>query len=156
MGTPANSQQLKANSQSLSKWNELKKTHGNSYIYQTTFTSFTGVGGTTEIKVENGTVRARIYQEFKINQNNGAKQVVFAYTETGEDLGLNRKGAPALTIDELYQSCANNYITVDPEKNAIIFQTSEEGLMTVCGFYPDGCMDDCFNGLRIDSFRWGK
>ena len=58
--TPLESVQGLTYDQSLIKWQELKEQNGNSYIYQTTFTSWTGIGHTTELKVENGAVTSRM------------------------------------------------------------------------------------------------
>ena len=50
--------------ESLSKWIELKRTNGNSYIYQTTFISWVGFGNTTELKIIENKVVARNYRAF--------------------------------------------------------------------------------------------
>jgi hypothetical protein len=61
----------KNNNESLSRWTELKNINGNSYIYQTTFVSWTGFGSITELKIEEGIVTSRVYQEFNTNETNG-------------------------------------------------------------------------------------
>ncbi|UOR05180.1 hypothetical protein MUN82_19860 [Hymenobacter aerilatus] len=141
--------------ESLSKWYELKKTNGNSYVYQTTFVSWTGFGSITEIKIEKGIVTSRAYQEFKINATNGQREIIDTYTETKANLGSHKKGAAPLTIDDLYNSCASEYLIVDKEKNTLYFDTDKiNGSMNLCGFVPKGCADDCFRGIRINSFKW--
>ncbi|MFC2138309.1 hypothetical protein ACFLTE_09050 [Bacteroidota bacterium] len=140
--------------ESLSKWNELKNNNGNSYIYQTTFTSWTGFGSTTELRVEEGNVTSRKYQGFEINQTNGQKEILETYHETSDNLGSNDKGANPLTIDELYETCASEYLIIDENNNTIYFETTENGLMTLCGYVPEGCMDDCLFSVSIDFFDW--
>lgn len=140
--------------ESLKQWTELKKQNGNSYIYQTTFVSWTGFGSTTELKIEDGIVTSRIYQEFETNATNGQHEIIDTFTETEDDLGSHEKGATPLTIDDLYNSCAGEYLIVDEENNTLIFEAELNGLMTLCGFVPIGCMDDCFRGVRINSFEW--
>lgn len=140
--------------ESFAKWTELKNKNGNSYIYQTTFFSWTGFGSTTELKIEEGVVISRDYQEFITNETTGQREIIDTYTETETNLGSHEKGANLLSIDDLYNSCASEYLIVDTEKNTLYFETELDGLMTLCGFVPDGCMDDCFRGVRIDSFKW--
>jgi len=140
--------------ESLNKWTELKKDNGNSYIYQTTFLSWTGFGRTTELKIIEGKVTSRIYQEFSTDEQTGERVITDSYTENENDLGNHEKGAIPLTIDELYSSCAGDYLIVDEEKNTLYFETEINGLVALCGFVPDGCVDDCFQGISIDSFDW--
>jgi len=141
--------------ESFSKWNELKKINGNSYIYQTTFVSWAGFGNITELKVEEGIVTSRVYQEFKTNETNGQREISDTYAETKTNLGSHEKGATPLTIDDLYNSCAREYLVVDEKNNTLYFETDKiNGLVTLCGFVPKGCMDDCFRGIKINSFDW--
>ncbi len=141
--------------ESLAQWNEIKRVKGNSYVYQTTMVSWTGFGSTTELKVEEGRVTARVYQEFKTNQTNGQREITDTYAETKADLGSHPKGASPLTIDDLYRSCAGEYLIVNKETNTLYFETEKmNGVLTLCGFVPVGCMDDCFRGISISSFEW--
>jgi hypothetical protein len=141
--------------QSISKWTSLKETHGNSYLYQTTFMSWSGYGSVTELRVEDGVITSRAYQEFQLGEK-GTKVITDSYNESATSLGTHTKGASLLTIDELYDTCAKKYLVVNDSNNTIYFQTSEAGLVSVCGFVPDECTDDCFNGFRISSFDWLK
>jgi len=141
--------------ESFSKWQELKKTNGNSYIYQTTFVSWAGFGNITELKIEEGIVTSRVYQEFKTNETNGQREIIATYAETKTNLGSHEKGASPLTIDDLYNSCVSEYLVVDKENNTLYFETDKiNGLVTLCGFVPKDCADDCFRGIKINSFKW--
>jgi hypothetical protein len=140
--------------ESLAIWNELKKNNGNSYQYITSMGSWTGYGSETTLKVENGVVTSRVYTAFKIDGSNGQKEILDTYTETIAELGSHNKGAAPLTIDDLYNSCAGEYLKVDRENNTLYFEAELDGVMTLCGFVPNGCMDDCFRGVRINSFTW--
>lgn len=140
--------------ESLALWNDLKKKHGNSYVYHTTFTSWTGFGSTTEIIVGNGIVTQRSYEAFRYDPSNAHKEIIDSYHESKTDLGIHEKGAKPLTIDELYETCARDYLVANVSNNTLNFQTTETGLMTLCGYVPDGCMDDCFRGIRITGFEW--
>jgi len=140
--------------ESLTQWNKLKNINGNSYIYQTTFVSWTGFSSITELKIEEGIVTSRVYKEFNTNETNGQQEIIDTYTETKTNIGSHEKGANPLTIDDLYNSCASEYLIVDNGKNTLYFETYLDGLMTLCGFIPDGCMDDCYKGVSINSFKW--
>lgn len=140
--------------ESIDAWNALKTNNGNSYSYQTTFISFTGFGSITELTVTNNVVTSRIYQEFSTDQMTGERDIIDSFTETGSQLGSNQKGATPLTIDQLYTTCAADYLVVDENENTIYFQTATNGLMTLCGFFPNNCADDCFEGITISAFDW--
>ncbi len=139
---------------SLAKWNELKNKNGNSYVYQTTFVSWSGFGHITKLEIADGVVSSRTYQEFKTDGTNGQREVTDSYSETSVELGSHEKGANTLTIDELYNSCAREYLVVDEGNNTLYFESGADGLMTLCGFVPKGCGDDCFSGISINSFEW--
>lgn len=152
--TTLESQEGISYTESIDAWNTLKTNNGNSYSYQTYFISFTGFGSTTELKVINNVVTTRIYQEFSTDQMTGERDIIDSFTETGSQLGTNPKGATPLTIDQLYSTCAADYLVVDENENTIYFQTATNGLMTLCGFFPNNCADDCFEGITISAFDW--
>lgn len=140
--------------ESLARWNELKNENGNSYVYEIMFISWTGLSSITELKIEKGSVISRAYKEIEANEANGEQKTTEIYSETRTNLGSHEKGASPLTIDDLYNSCAREYLTADTDNNTLYFETDPSGLMTLCGFVPNGCMDDCFVGVEINSFKW--
>lgn len=152
--TTLESQDGRSYTESIDAWNALKTNNGNSYSYQITFISFTGFGSITELTVTNNVVTSRIYQEFSTDQMTGERDIIDSFTETGSQLGSNQKGATPLTIDQLYTTCAADYLVVDENENTIYFQTATNGLMTLCGFFPNNCADDCFEGITISAFDW--
>jgi hypothetical protein len=143
-------------SESLEKWNKLKIINGNSYVYQTSFYSWIGEASITEITVIKGTVTSRVYEHFKTNESNGRGALIDTYSESIDNLGVHESGALPKTIDELYNTCSSDYLTVDPNTNTIYFETALNGVMTLCGFVPDRCQDDCFVGTNIKNFEWIK
>ncbi|MFT6802759.1 MAG: hypothetical protein ACJA2N_001950 [Salibacteraceae bacterium] len=142
--------------ESLHKWTELKIANGNSYRYQIRFLSWAGFGSTTKLKVIDGKVKARVYEEFRADEQTGQRVITDSYHENEDVLGSHEKGASPLTIDKLYSSCARDYLVVDKEKNTLYFETEINGLMRLCGFVENGCVDDCYQGISIDSFEWVK
>ena len=97
---------------------------------------------------------ARTYKGFSTDVQTGQRTITDSYTEVEGTLGSNENGASPMTIDELYNSCASDYLIVDKENNTLYFETETNGLMTLCGFVPNGCADDCFQGISINSFDW--
>ncbi|WP_111709557.1 hypothetical protein [Lutibacter citreus] len=139
---------------SLDVWEQLKNENGNSYTYETTFGSWTGFGSTTKLEIKNGIVISRTNHRYQINNSNGEKDPIDSYSETLENLGSHDYGANPLTIDEVYKICAEKYLIVNKKKNIIYFETLENGLISLCGFLPKNCIDDCFTGISIESFNW--
>lgn len=139
--------------ESYTQWTDLKKTNGDSYIYEVRFSSWAGFGHITKIKVEEGVVTSRAYEAYRTNESN-EREITETYTETGAELGTNETGAKPATIDELYNSCASEYLIVDAEQNTIYFDAKLDGLMNICGFVPKDCADDCFTGVKIHAFNW--
>ena len=140
--------------ESKSQWDELKKRHGNSYEYSLEEQSWIGVGSETTIKVEDGIVVSRYYKAYTISDN-GEKTIIDSYREESKkEIGSHEAGAPPLTIDDLYKSCLSGYLIADPDQNTVYFETTEEGVIALCGYVPVGCVDDCFRGFKISHFSW--
>ena len=141
---------------SFRTWRELKQRNGNSYTYQTSFGSWTGFGTTTRLTVIEGKVASRAYEEYQSqNDSSGTVRTILdSYTEDKNDLGTHQKGAPLHTIDDLYTSCVGEYLIVNSTENTVYFETLDNGILSLCGYVPKDCADDCFRGVRIDSFEW--
>lgn len=139
---------------SRKQWMRLKAEHKNSYQYSILELSFTNNGSETTITVKNGKVTARDYEAFLISEEDGSRTILSTYSEEKKDLGTHTEGAPPVTIDDLYDTCLAKYLTVDPETNTVYFDTNESGVISLCGFVPDLCQDDCFVGFDISGFSW--
>lgn len=141
--------------ESKTAWRNLKKEHGNSYVYTILEQSWTGHGSETTLVVDEGKVKERHYVEFIISDEDGSKSITDSYKETSKkEIGSHSSGAPPYTIDDLYRTCLSKYLTVDHDANEVFFETDEDGVMMLCGYVPNGCQDDCFRGIRISEFSW--
>lgn len=141
---------------SLNKWTELKKQNGNSYQYQVNQGSWSGHGNLTELTIKNGIVVQRTCKAYKTDGKTGVKKIKFSYSENEQEIGNNKWGALPRTIDQLYNSCIEKYLIVDTAKNTVHFETKNDGIISLCGFIPNNCIDDCYEGITITSFKWIK
>jgi hypothetical protein len=141
---------------SYKQWLKLKNLNGDSYEYQTTFGSWTGYGRQTAIQVRNGAVVSRSCFSYLLNQQTLTKDTVDYYFEQENEIGSHNCGAAPLTVDELYDTCAKEYLRVNEKENTVYFETKGDGLLNMCGFVPDGCMDDCYTGITVDTVKWIK
>ncbi|WMI64572.1 hypothetical protein RBH94_10920 [Aestuariibaculum sp. YM273] len=146
---------------SLDSWNNLKHSNENSYSYTVSSRSVFGSGTNTSITVLDGKVTSRVYEAYTLyNEVSGNylgfenRIVLEAYTESYETLGTHTSGAPALTIDELYNTCLSEYLSVDPDDNHVTFNYDSNNIIENCYYVPDGCMDDCAVGVSLSNFEW--
>jgi hypothetical protein len=143
--------------ESKAQWKDLKKKNGNSYEYTIREQSWTGVGSDTRILVTRGKVTARYFTAFQMSDEDGSIEYTGGYEEVDKkDIGTHEEGAPPINIDGLYQTCLSKYLVVDPDSNTVYFDTNEEGVISLCGYVPIGCVDDCFEGINMSHFAWRK
>ena len=130
---------------SRATWNE--KNTG-TYVYATSFESWVGFGSETIVFVTGDVVTGRNYSSYDAD-----RMPSDSYEESGDSVGSNNFGAPAKTIDELYDECADILKTKPPTQNYITFQLFGDNLLSKCEFFPKDCADDCSEGVRIDVLR---
>ena len=145
---------VKNYSESLKVWKELKKTRGASYIYKTKFISWAGYKNETKITIKNDVPVAREFQESFMSYLEDAPTPEF-YSENIENLGTNKKGSPAVTIDNLYKECEKK-LKASYKHSYVTFKMNGDGIIKSCGYTPLNCADDCFEGVSIDEFEWIK
>jgi hypothetical protein len=132
---------------SKAQWEKLKKEHKNTYTYITTFTS--GEGNftmTNTIKVVKNKV-VSVSSHFK----SGTKDEKETTTQlTAKDIEEQK----FKTIDEWYNFAVNEVFNKSTSNHDLFFETDSKGIISTCGYYPHGCMDDCFEGVEIISIKW--
>jgi major membrane immunogen (membrane-anchored lipoprotein) len=132
--------------ESLLAWQDMKAADDGTYQYTRTSSSFTGYRDTTTVVVENDVVVRRTYEVY---DENGA--LFDSFDEQGAEVGSNESGAPARTIDELYEICRDDVLTQDPAQNHIILTFHDDGILETCVYVPRDCADDCDEGVGIDT-----
>ena len=72
------------------------------------------------------------------------------WTETEADLGLHEQTSASAvqTLDEIYETARTVWLKKRNDAD-ISFEAKNNGLISSAGFWPEGCMDDCFRGISI-------
>ncbi len=135
------------------QWEEEKPRHENSYRYTVRFSSAFGFSSTTIITVTDGNVTGRDFEAFTIS-GTGTKTVTQRWSETAGDLMSHPEGAEAVTLDVIYGRCRQQWLTVNTKKHKTYFEKEHNGIISLCGYVPNGCQDDCFEGVRLSAFEW--
>ncbi|MEL6537285.1 MAG: hypothetical protein AAFQ98_17825 [Bacteroidota bacterium] len=136
-------------------WRQLKEENGETYRYAFRVSSWSGYSYTTEIGVQEGEVVFRNYEVFQEDFENQTREIIDSYEETGAEIGTHEEGAEPLSLDELYHDCRDIYLTTNSIDNELYFDTDVVGVMSTCGYVPNGCQDDCFQGITIEFLGWG-
>ena len=137
--------------ESRAVWEKEKETHKNSYTYTRSFESWVGFGNNTTVKVQNGKVVERRFQEFDRD-----RKITSSYVEGPNDIGRHNEGEPPVTMEVLYEECARSHLKQDPKTKVISLSLSPEGILTGCSFRAIRCKDDCSRGLDGLSFNWDE
>jgi len=132
-------------------WLDFKKSSNNNYTYTVTRGSWTGSGDSTIISVVNGAVTGRKYVSYTIDGQTGKKITKDSWTETKSDLNNHPTGAQTISLDAVYEKAAKEWLKADKKQNTIYFETKNQGMVSSCGYVPNGCQDDCFNGIKISN-----
>ncbi len=140
--------------ESLRAWEEAKTALGNSYEYTSEMSSVFGFGSTTVIEVNKGEVVSRTYEAYTLDPETREKIVGNSWVETSLELNSHTEGAPTLTIDEIYFRCKNEILSVNESQNYISFSAENQGILSVCTYFPKNCADDCGVGFYITSITW--
>lgn len=83
---------------------------------------------------------------------NGDLLAELQWIEEGKNLGAhgNSMAAVLWTLDEIYAFASESWLKRGREGKSY-FEAENAGVISLCGFVPEGCMDDCFEGVRISS-----
>jgi hypothetical protein len=76
------------------------------------------------------------------------------WQEDGESLNShNASGASeVMTLDDVYTKSKTDWL-VSRKNTQTFFETENNGMISLSGFVPDNCQDDCFTGIRIVEIR---
>ena len=131
---------------------QFKKETDNTYLYKVVGGSWAGYSWYTTINVNQGKVVSRSYRLEGLKE--GAEgppqyEIIEEWTEEKDEIGTHSEGADPVTLDEIYSRAEKDWLK--KRKGATtFFEVENNGMLSLCGYVPDGCMDDCFVGIRID------
>ncbi|GAA3629470.1 hypothetical protein [Flavivirga jejuensis] len=135
-------------------WLDFKESSNNSYKYVVSGGSvFTSYGWETTITVSNGVI---IERDFKYTS--GAENFIpvdqLEWTENENDINNSEhehtSAFSALTLDEIYDKAKEVWL-IKRDNATTYFEIENNGLISTCGYFENGCMDDCFIGITIKS-----
>lgn len=130
-------------------WQDFKKESKNNYNYTVATYSWTGFNSSTIIRVSNGIVTGRDYTAYTTDGQTGQQTMNENWTENVATLNSHTGGEEAITLDAVYEKAATIWLKADPKQNTISFEAKNNGMISGCGYIPNGCMDDCFIGINI-------
>ncbi|MEL1252505.1 hypothetical protein AAEO57_01850 [Flavobacterium sp. DGU38] len=133
-------------------WLHFKQSSANSYQYVVPAGSvFLAYGWETTITVSKGKIIQR-YFKYTGNTESIPDNVPLEWTEGENEINTHQSGAAALTLDEIYNKAEKEWL-IKREGATVYFEAKNNGLISSCGYLPEGCMDDCFFGIRIKSIQ---
>jgi len=138
--------------ESRDTWEDWKATHGDSYRWSSCGSTMMGTVMRTTVVVEDGEVTERHFDHWR---GPGADSEVTpsSWTETGDELGSHDEGEDPRTMDELYSWCFDEYLVLPEDENSFHVQTFESGLIKMCGVFPHGCADACYQGVSLETIE---
>ena len=138
-------------SRSYVAWQDFKKANGDSYSFQVVTSSWTGYGTETTITVKQGKIVERSYVA-KAHAGNGPATIIQEWKEDETKLGMHDATAVLLTMDEIYAKAKDEWL-VKRDNAKTYFEAKNDGMISLCGYVPNGCQDDCLNGIKIKYIR---
>ncbi|SHL66035.1 hypothetical protein SAMN05444266_104309 [Chitinophaga jiangningensis] len=138
---------------SYNAWIDFKKATGNSYRYQVTTVSWTGLSTATTITVQSGKIMHRSYVAKGPDRNQPSAIVIYEQWEEEEAaINTNTGGFKAVTLDEIYQQAQQEWLVKRSDAD-VYFEAKNNGMLSNCGYVLKGCADDCFRGIIITSIE---
>lgn len=138
-------------------WLKFKAESNDSYIYTTMNSSWSGHRWETTITVASGEIIRRefILTYLKADAENDGEviiEVIREWVEEKDELNTHDEGMSLMTLDEVYDKAKKEWL--QKRKGAeVFFETKNNGLMSLCGYVENGCMDDCFIGISIEEIK---
>ncbi len=142
----------------MEAWAKAKEASGGNYSYTVGFQSAFGFGQTTTLVVAGNKVVERRFEEFNRNEppqppdlNQGAAPPN-GYLEKGAAVGKNPKGAPALTLDQVYADALKIASLPLPENERRFVRVNKEGLLLSCFTVDRRIRDNApIKGIHLDT-----
>lgn len=136
------------------EWLAFKDATGNTYTYTVTGSSpVGGIAWETELTISGGNIIKRAFQfTWTAGLPEDFPEEELAWIETGSELDTHEftPAADLLTLDDVYEKATQEWLQKRSDTKTY-FETENDGMISLCGYVPIGCADDCFRGIRIAS-----
>lgn len=131
-------------------WLIFKEESDNSYVFTVRRSSIFGGSSETTIIVGNGIVTDRCFV-CSIRKEDGIIEIMDEWVETEAELGSHEtSGAyPLSTLDDIYMKAQDDWLRKRKDADTF-FEAKNNGLISLCGYTPHDCVDDCFRGIGIN------
>ncbi len=131
--------------ESLNTWTAAQAAMKGTYSYSVRRSSWVGFGSITKIEVQAGKVVRRTYDEFNSKPQptlEAAIKPAAPWVETGEQLNSRKQGAPALTVEALYDTCKTLLQTERATHLTLYLGFEKRGFLSHCFIVDKRIMDD--------------
>lgn len=132
---------------SRSAWLDFKDKSNNTYKYTTQGSTWVGYTWETTIMVAGGKVTGR---SFKYTSGENIPEKDLAWTENELEINThsNTPASEAVTLDVIYEKAEQDWLKKRKDVETF-FEANNNGMISLCGYTPNGCMDDCFRGIQV-------
>ena len=142
---------------SRDSWRALAAANAETYSYEVGTSSFSGYASRTVLQFESGVATYRRYDLATPDEGGGPGALTLQWEERGSEVGGHSGGAaPPATVDALYDQCASQVLTQDPDRNDFVIGYDDAGILQACFYIPRGCQDDCSFGVGVSNLQMGK
>ncbi len=127
---------------SLEKWTAAKKECGGNYSYKVIQSSFTGFRAETLVVVKDNKVVERKYSTATPKEPGGKAELKQIWSETEKEIGKNKQGAEALTLDQLYEGAKKIVEKEVPAEHVRSIAFDKMGILQYCFLRDKRIADD--------------
>ncbi|MCP4443141.1 MAG: hypothetical protein GY810_29895 [Aureispira sp.] len=148
-----NDKLVKEYDKSLKFFNQEKTDHIAYEFTLSTSSVMSGYSTSTTFLVQDGNILKRSFKEMSTDWETNEQVESNSWEERGADVGMNYSAHEVITLEQIYRRIPN-LIKVDTNQNYVYFDAAHKGVVSIGGYFPRDCADDCFEGYNIQNFRW--
>jgi len=135
-------------------WAETKKNCGGNYSYQVIVSYMMGDRKVTTITVKNNVVVERKMEKYGVPNPEKEAGPELLYHEKGADVGKDKRGGKALTVDQMHAIAKTRLNEKLPESHKLYYRFDKSGLLKSCYSVDTRIMDDVsINGFTTSNFK---
>ncbi len=143
--------------ESQQTWQKTRQECQGNYSYNVKWSSFAGFGAETTILVKDNRVVGREFKTIRLTDSPiSPNQKQETWSETVEDLGSHKRGAPPKTLDELYKEAVRTAGQKLSENDHRYLKFDKQGLLLHCFIIDKRIADDApKQGVDINQIHLG-